>query len=208
MAFINSEDIGKLITAAVLTPVLGLVGAKIKELLEARDVRQQSKHLMDEVTDLLAFTETLQKAANAEGPLANVPPESLATLQAALSERIKTAIVHISPAAALKIQERQRARDIIDRIFLLHRPLVWWGWPVHALYYGLLGVLGMALALVLSDFQSHKPDKWIGVGVVFCLVIFPIIILNVLANSADRRKFRSITTAERPIAATRANTDS
>jgi hypothetical protein len=208
MAFINSEDIGRLVAAAVLTPVLGLIGAKIKELLEARDVREQSKNLMNEVTDLLAFKETLQKAVNSEGPLATVPPESLATLQAALAERIKTAVTHISPPAAVKIQERHLARDMIDRLFLLHRPLVWWGWPLHALYYGLLGILGMALVLVIGDFQSGDTDKWVGVGVVFFIVFLPIIILNVVATSVDRRKFRRMTVANRVDDTNRADTNS
>ena len=121
------DDLTKMIAAGVLTPVLGLVGTKVKELLEARDVRQQSRRMMDEVTNLLAFTDTLEKAAKSGGALTNIPSESLAQLQTAIAERIQAAVVHLSPPSAVKIQERHMARDIFDRVFLLHKPLVWWG---------------------------------------------------------------------------------
>lgn len=199
MSFLTAADIPKLIAAGVLTPVLGLIGAKVKELLEARDVRLQSKRLMEEVTDLLAFTDTLQKAANSGGALANVPAESLATLQAAIADRIKMAVAQISPPSALKIQERHMARDVLDRLFLLHRPLMWWGWPLHALYYALLGILAMVVTLIIDDFQSSDREIWNGrwngvtIGV---LVIIVVVVLNVLAHIGDRRKSKRMVAAE------------
>ena len=190
MSFLTAAaDIPKLIAAGVLTPVLGLIGAKVKELLEARDVRLQSKRLMEEVTDLLAFTDTLQKAANSGGALANVPAESLATFQAAIAERIKLAVTHISLPSAVRIQQRHLARDVLDRLFLLHRPLVWWAWPLHALYYALLGILGAMVALIISDFQSNDADKWYGVLGACVVIVLPLVILNLLVRWIDRRKF-------------------
>ncbi|MGH7984161.1 MAG: hypothetical protein ACREFF_13615 [Candidatus Udaeobacter sp.] len=181
-----SEYLPQLITAGLLTPVLGLIGAKIKELLEARDVRQQSKRLMEEVKDLLSFTDALQKAANSDAALANVPAESLASLQAAIAERIKIAVTHISLPSAVRIQERHLARDILDRLFLLHRPLVWWGWPVHALYYAFLGIFGVVVSLIIGDFQSKSEGRWDGVTAGVVCVVVPLVILNLVARLIDR----------------------
>jgi hypothetical protein len=187
--FISGMDLGKLIAAGVLAPALGLAGTKIKELLEARDVRQRSKRLMEEVTDLLAFAEILQKSANSGVALANIPAESLATLQAAIAERVNLAVTHISLPSAVRIQQRHLARDVLDRLLLLHRPLVWWAWPMHAVYYALLGILGAMVAFIISDFRSNDADKWYGVLGTFLVILLPLVILNLLMSLIDRRKF-------------------
>ena len=194
------DDLTKMIAAGVLTPVLGLVGTKVKELLEARDVRQQSRRMMDEVTNLLAFTDTLEKAAKSGGALTNIPSESLAQLQTAIAERIQAAVVHLSPPSAVKIQERHMARDIFDRVFLLHKPLVWWGWPLHILYYGLAGIAfvgSFGIIGIIGDFQEQAKDRWDGVVGMIALAVFAVI-LNVFANLVDRRKSKSMTPPAQP----------
>jgi hypothetical protein len=188
VSFLSGADLGKLIAAGILTPVLGLIGTKVKELLEARDVRQQSQRLMQEVTELLAFAETLQKASNSGTALENIPTESIATLQAAIAERIKTAVKHISPSYAQRVEERHLARDIFDRLFLLHRPLTWWAWPVHALYYCLLGMLGVVGAITTGDFHTHDAHRWDDITAGVFLIVLPLILLNLLANLIDRRR--------------------
>src|ERR1700742_2721935 len=95
----SSADIGKLIVAGVLTPVLGLIGAKVKELFEARDLRQEVRRRMEEVTVLVEFSQTLNKAADSGGALAKVPAESMESLQAAIARKVQVLAAQISRPA-------------------------------------------------------------------------------------------------------------
>ena len=77
-------------------------------------------------------------------------------------------------------------------MFLLHKPLVWWGWPLHILYYGLAGIAFVGSFGIIGVFQEHAKDRSDGVvGMIAFAVVA--VILNVFANLVDRRKSKSMT---------------
>lgn len=189
--FFSGADIGKLIAAGVLTPLLGLIGAKARELFEARDLRQEMRRAIEEVTVLVEFSQTLNKASESGGVLAKVPAGSLDNLRSAIAEKVQLLAAQISrPAVEIK-RDQARTRGLLDRLFLLHRPLVWWAWPLHVLYYGAAGMFVIVCLMIINDFSTKASDRGIGVaiGVFFAIVCT---LLNVLANLADRKKSRSL----------------
>jgi len=179
-------NVSAAVMGAILGPIAGLAATKIKGWLDTRDERETAKRLIGEATDLLEFADALQTSAGAGGIAAKVPSESMAQLHGAVVGRISEAISAISPCSAGQECERDLTRDVLDRVFLLHKPLVWWTWPLHALYYVLFGILVACVPFIIGDFSNHAEDRWVGVGV-GAFFAFLTLGVNVISNAADRR---------------------
>ena len=179
-------NISAAVMGAILGPIAGVAATKIKGWLDARDERETAKRLINEATDLLAFADALQTSAGAGGLAAKVPSDSMNQLHGAVVGRITEAICAIAPNSAEAACKTDLTRDALDRIFLLHKPLSWFGWPLHALYYILFGVLVAVVPFVIGDFSNHREDRWVGVGVM-TFFAFVTAGINMIANAADRR---------------------
>jgi cell wall-associated NlpC family hydrolase len=183
------------ILGAVLGPVAALVGSKLKDLLEMRDARKRVEQLTGEATALLAFSDTLQKSAEAGGAVAAVPSESMQLLQATVAKKIGAAIAAASESPAPP--QHALARDILDRVFLLHQPLRWWGWMLHAVYYVFAGMLALVAGLVVHDYASNSADREGGVVLAIFFAVVTLAI-NLVSNAVDRHALAKVTLSPQP----------
>ena len=123
--FFDSKDVDSLIFGAILGPTAGLIGTKVKSMLEERDAQRKAKQLVKQATDLMEFADTLHKSAAAGGVVARVPAGSLESLEATVVSRITDAIAAVCP---VKVSQRQNpTKTVLDRLLLMHKPFVWWG---------------------------------------------------------------------------------
>jgi hypothetical protein len=174
------------IIGAILGPTAGLIGTKVKAVAEKRDARQRAKQLVKEATDLLGFADTLHKSAAAGGLVAKVPSGSLGSLETTVVNKIEAAIAAVSPTC---IAARQNpTKTILDRVLLMHKPLVWWGWAVHGLYYIVVGMFLLVTGLVVSDYRTHAPDREGGLYVAIFLAILTVIV-NVIGNVTAKHHY-------------------
>src|ERR1019366_9659 len=147
-----SNDIETLIFGAVLGPPVGLIGTKVKALAEKRDAKQTAKQLVKEATDLLGFADTLHKSVAAGGLAAKVPSGSLDSLETTVVNKIENAIAAVSPTCIAA--RKNPTKTILDRVLLMHKPFVWWGWAVHGLYYMLVSMLLLVSAVTIADYRT------------------------------------------------------
>jgi hypothetical protein len=184
--FFDSKDIDSLIFGAILGPTAGLIGTKVKSMLEERDAQRRAKQMVKQATDLLEFTDTLHKSAAAGGAVAKVPSGSLESLETTVVNKITEAIAAVCPTT--RISPRQNpTRTVLDRVLLMHRPLVWWGWAVHGLYYVLMGMLLLITSLAVYDYLHKQADSldWI----LPAIFLVPTVIVNVIGNVIGKRHY-------------------
>lgn len=181
------------VIGAILGPTAGLIGTKMKAIAEKRDAKRKAKQLIKEATDLLEFADTLHKSAAAGGLVAKVPPRSLDNLENTVVNRITEAIAAVCPTG---ISARQNpTRTVLDRVLLMHRPFVWWGWAVHGLYYILVGMFLLVAALVVNDYRTNAGDRAVGLGIAIFLGILTVIV-NVFGNVIGKRHYEQAKRAE------------
>ena len=185
-----SKDIETLIFGAVLGPPVGLIGTKIKSLAERRDAKQAAKQLVKEATDLLGFADTLHKSAAAGGLAAKLPSESLDSLESTVVNKIEAAIAAVCPACMAV--RRNPTKTILDKVLLMHKPFVWWAWIVHGLYYMLVGMCLIVIAVTISDYRTPiaSPTGSPSDDLVLLIVLaIPTVIVNVIGNVIAKRHY-------------------
>lgn len=95
------------VIGAILGPIAGVIGSRIKVWIATRDARGRAKQLMKEAGELLEFSDKLQQSANSGGAVTRIPPQSLENLQLAVKEKIEEVTEALSPAALAQARRRK-----------------------------------------------------------------------------------------------------
>src|SRR5947209_6847626 len=121
------DEVAKIAVGAILGPVVGLLGAKLKAVFDKRDARAQSAHLLSETTRLLRFHQNLGTSVSPTAQRAR------GVLDTAIEKNLD-AIMHCYSAPA--VVQRKAERTLVERAFLLYRPHRSWEWMLHVIYFG------------------------------------------------------------------------
>ncbi len=179
------------ILGAILGPIAGMIGTKAKEWLATRDARDRARQLMKEATELLEFADRLQKSASSGGAMAKISAAPLESLHAAVAGKIAEVALAASPQTAAQLRQQRLAQGMLGRLFLSQRPVAWWAWVLHALYYIFLGMTVLFGGVAIYDFRTKNPNRegdMIAVGL-FALVT---VLLNVAAMATESRTSTSV----------------
>jgi hypothetical protein len=192
MGFDISKDIETLIFGAILGPPVGLIGTKVKSLAEKRDAKQAAKQLVKEAGDLLGFADTLHKSVAAGGLAAKIPAESLESLESSVVNKVEAAIAAVCPACIAV--RRNPTKTVLDKVLLMHKPFVWWAWIVHGLYYMLVGMCLIVIAVAISDYRTPIANRTgtasPGDDLALLIVLaIPTVVVNVIGNVIARRHY-------------------
>jgi hypothetical protein len=174
-------DIILKIAGAVVGPLAGLVGTRIKRTIDRRDKSAGKRQLIAETGHLIEFGTMLQKSSDLHGD-SDVFDKARATLQKALDQKLAEFVVAFAPTQITTTTTAVRSR--FDRLFLLYRPVRSWGWILHILYYAMIGVVLLgSLGLWADRSAGDVTDGIIGLSL-FLLVA---VVANLGANRLDKR---------------------
>ncbi len=173
------------VIGAILGPIAGVIGSKVKVWLATRDARGRARQLMKEAGELLEFSDKLQQSANSGGTVTRIPPQSLENLQLAVKEKIEEVTEALSPAALAQARRQNLTQGILGRLFVAQRPRAWWGWILHAVYYAFLGITVLFAGLLPYDFHTPGTDRE---GAIAAVGIFAVatLILNWMASASSQ----------------------
>lgn len=180
-----SLDTSAAVLGAILGPVAGLIGTRIKIWVATRDARGRAKQLMKEAADLLEFSDKLQQSASAGGTATRIPPESLESLQVAVKEKIEDVAAALSPRALAQARQQSLTRGVLGRVFVSQRPRAWWGWILHVVYYAFLGITVLFAGMLPAEWRDKTTDRE---GAILAVGAFAIVtlILNWLATISSQ----------------------
>jgi hypothetical protein len=180
-----SVDTTTAIVGAILGPVAGLIGSRIKMWVDTRDARGRARRLMKEAADLLEFADKVQKSADAGGVVTKVRGSCMESLQTAVTSKIEEVAFAVSPAGVAHARaERRASRSVLGRLFLSARPCSWWAWVLHSLYYMMFGITVLFGGMTIYDFRIKAVDREGGMVATGFFAILAVM-LNIFANAAD-----------------------
>ncbi len=183
------------IAGAILGPVAGVIGSRIKQWVDTRDAQGKSKRLMKEAGDLLEFADKVQRSADAGGVVTKLPSSCLQSLQGAVVHKVEEVAFSVSPAGVAAARAEQRAsRTILGRIFLSVRPCSWGVWLLHYVYYTFFGITVICGITAGYDYHLREPD-WDGGFVLTGFLALITVLLNVFANAVDHPRPKTAATA-------------
>ena len=139
---------------------------------------------------MLGFADTLHKSAAAGGLAGKIPAESLASLESSVVNKVEAAIAAVCPACIAV--RRNPTKTVLDKVLLMHKPFVWWAWIVHGLYYMLVGMCLIVIAVAISDYRTPIANRTGTPGDDLALLIvlaIPTIIVNVIGNAIAKRHY-------------------
>lgn len=179
------------VVGAILGPVAGVIGTRVKIWVDTRDARGRAKRLIKEAGDLLEFADKVQKSADSGGVVTKVPGGCLEALQSAVVHKIEEVAFAVSPAGAARAREQHASHSIVGRVFLSVRPRSAWAWLLHSLYYMMFGITVLFAGALAHDIYVKAPNREGGVIAVGVFVIFTVL-LNIFAAAADHPKSKIV----------------
>lgn len=174
------------VVGAILGPAAALIGTQVKGWLATRDVRGRAEQLMKEAGDLLDFADKVEKSVAAGGVVTKLSAAPLESLHTSLEQKIAQVAAAVSPQALAAARQQRLASGLLGRVLLSRRPIAWWGWILHAIYYAFLGMTVLFGVLAGHDYYIKAQDRD-GGAIAVGLFAIVTIVLNLLATAADRR---------------------
>lgn len=181
MPILDPLHTSELIVGALLGPMAGYLGTRIKNSLARRDVEEKRRKLVADTGRLIVFSNLLARTTSAS-PIHDEFEQAQSTIQATLSKKLSEIVSEFSPQH--RAASRATARSLSERIFLTYRPRKLWWWMLHFFYYALLG--SFVLSCVGLWLDRAEPDTMIGFLAIAIVFAIPGIIVNLLANHRDK----------------------
>ena len=177
-------DVTTVVIGAILGPVAGVIGSRIKVWVDTRDARGRARRMMKEAGDLLEFADKVQRSADTGGVVTKVPGGCLESLQGALVHKIEELAFALSPAGVAHARQQHASHSVLGRVFLSVRPHTLLAWVLHLAYYMLFGITVLFTGALTHDLYIKAPNREGGVLAVGFFLIFTVL-LNISANAAD-----------------------